>query len=90
MRMGTPQPRQLCKWKLLHLENGLYPVLSGVFPTTFWTQITLFYLLNLIMSKRVGKNGCSALCIKISPDQITGCVKNVDVFRNRYNSFIYQ
>ena len=35
MRMGTQQPRQLCKWKLFHLENGLYRVQFYVFPTKF-------------------------------------------------------
>ena len=41
MRMGTQQPRQLCKWKLFHLENGLYRVQSCVFPTKFGHKLIL-------------------------------------------------
>ena len=41
MRMGTQQPRQLCKWKLFHLENGLYRVQSGVLPIKFGHKLLL-------------------------------------------------
>ena len=43
MRMGTQQPRQLCKWKLFYLENGLYRVRSGVFPTKFGHKLLLSF-----------------------------------------------
>ena len=39
--MGTQQPRELGKWKLFHLENGLYRVQSGVFPTKFGHKLLL-------------------------------------------------
>ena len=41
MRMETQQPRQFCKWKLFHLENGLYRVESDVFPTKFGNKLLL-------------------------------------------------
>ena len=41
MRMETQQPRQLCRWKLFHLENGLYHVQSGVFSTKFGHKLPL-------------------------------------------------
>ena len=41
MRMGTQQRRQLCKWKLFYLENGIYRVQCGVFPTKFGHNLLL-------------------------------------------------
>ena len=41
MGMGLQQPRQLCKWKLFHLENVRYRVKSGVFPTKFGHKLLL-------------------------------------------------
>ena len=41
MRMGTQQPRQLCKWMLFHLENEIYRVQSVVFPTKFGHKLLL-------------------------------------------------
>ena len=41
MRTGTQQPRQLCKWKLFYLDNGLYGVQSGVFTTKFGHKLLL-------------------------------------------------
>ena len=41
MRLGTQQPRELGKWKLFHLENGLYRVQYGVFPTKFGHKLLL-------------------------------------------------
>ena len=62
MRMGTQRPRQLCKWKLFHPENGLYRVQSGVFSTKFGHKLFLFYLLSLMMCERVGKIFARTLC----------------------------
>ena len=41
MRMGTQQPRQLSKWKLFQIENGLYRVQSDVFLTKFGHKLLL-------------------------------------------------
>ena len=41
MRIGTQQLRQLCKWRLFQLENELYRVQSGVFPTKIEHKLLL-------------------------------------------------
>ena len=74
MRMGTPQPRQLCKWKLFHLENELYCVQSGVFPTKFGHKLLLSLSAqfdNVLKSWKKELLGRFSLCITLSSDQIT-------------------